>query len=59
YYEEFGEFPASKKIYKDVKIGIWLSVQKKNYKKGQLSDDRIALLESIDESWKINKRKTK
>ncbi|MDD5406941.1 MAG: Helicase associated domain protein, partial [Sulfurovaceae bacterium] len=55
YYEEFGEWPAQTKIYKDVKIGIWLSIQKGNYKKGQLSDDRIALLDSIDESWKISR----
>ena len=42
---------AQDTIYEGVWIGKWLSLQKKAYEEGQLSPERIALLESIGYDW--------
>jgi len=46
YKKKEGEFPPQKQG----PLGIWCSTQRKNYKKGKLSSERIAALESI-EGW--------
>ena len=43
--QEFGREPKQKEVYKDRKIGNWLSDRKRNYKQGKLSEERIKLLE--------------
>lgn len=52
YYSEFGKFPAYKAIYKNKNIGSWVGTQKAAYKKNELSQDRIDLLDSVDVSWR-------
>ena len=33
------------------KLGVWISTQRRKYKNGKLSDEQIAMLESIGMSW--------
>jgi hypothetical protein len=47
YVNENNELPKRTTIYKDVKIGSWLNVQKQNYKNKKLSQERIDILLDI------------
>ena len=42
---------------KDVNLGSWIANQRKGYKRGNLSDDRIKLLEKINIQWEIRNEK--
>lgn len=55
YYEEFENLLISQKYEtKDgIKLGIWIGLQRTNYKKNKLSQDKIKLLESIGMVWSI------
>ena len=46
-YERNGNQIISKTKYKDVNIGIWLNIQKTNYKKNKLSEDRKRKLNQL------------
>ncbi|EJK74183.1 hypothetical protein THAOC_04153, partial [Thalassiosira oceanica] len=48
YREKHGDCNVS---YDQGSLGIWVSTQRQKYKKGKLSDERIARLESIDFVW--------
>ena len=37
--------------YKDGELGLWVSRQRKTYKSGALSNERIKLLEGINFAW--------
>lgn len=48
YYQEFGNLRIPDKItYKNEKMGSWIYWQRKNYKDGKLSNERIEKLNSI------------
>ena len=44
YKEEFGSWPSQQTIYKEKKIGHWLTYQKVQYRKGLLSKERVQKL---------------
>ncbi|CAA6807411.1 MAG: Unknown protein [uncultured Sulfurovum sp.] len=56
YFEEFEKLPSHNTIYRETKLGLWLSNQKTNYNKNNISAERIKLLDEIDPSWKIAKK---
>ena len=63
YYEENGHLLISKTyVVKDAdqinNLGIWIAYQRRMYKKGQLSQDRIELLNKIGMVWDIKKNRT-
>jgi len=41
------------------KLGVWVSHQRRNYKKGKLSQELIIALDSIGFSWDINEKRNK
>lgn len=49
YVEEYKKIPLidNKTIYDDVKIGIWISTQRKKYKDGKLTDEQKKLLGDV------------
>ena len=54
YIEENNELPKYSTSYKNVRLGNWINSQRQNYKKKKLSQERIKLLENIDNwVWKI------
>ena len=48
HYTEKGNFPVYDCIYKDVKIGFWLSKQRQRYRHGKLLPERIEKMKSVD-----------
>jgi len=64
YYEQNGNLnvPQNYVIKNDndnINLGIWISTQRKTYKRGQLSNEKKEMLESIGMIWQIRKRKPK
>lgn len=64
YYEQNGNLNVPqnyviKNENDNINLGIWISTQRKTYKKGQLSNERKEMLESIGMIWQIRKRKPK
>ncbi len=55
YYEENGDLLISSKYVtaENIKIGYWISTQRKDYKANRLSKDKILLLEEIGMVWSI------
>jgi hypothetical protein len=51
YYQERGKLPKYSTKYQDVNIGHWLRDQRTAFRKNKLSEDRIELLNSLDENW--------
>lgn len=53
YYKRHGDLNINAKYETEdgVKLGTWISSQRYSYNNGNLSDERIALLESIGMSW--------
>ena len=53
YYKSHGNLNINAKYETEdgIKLGTWISSQRYSYKKGRLSEERIALLESIGMSW--------
>lgn len=53
YYNENGNLlvPLRYKTSDNINLGSWISHQRRDYKSGKLSDDRIALLEKIGMAW--------
>jgi len=51
FYIKNDRLPKSTDEYQNVNIGKWLSTQKTAYKKGNLSEERINLLNDITEEW--------
>ena len=53
YYQRHGNLNINAKYETEdgVKLGTWISSQRYSYNNGNLSDERIALLESIGMSW--------
>jgi hypothetical protein len=56
YYYEYGhiDIPSSYITKEKKKLGLWLWTQKKDYKNGFLSKDKIALLEKLNIIWVSN-----
>jgi superfamily II DNA or RNA helicase len=52
FYLENKRLPKCREKYEGVNVGYWLSDQKKNFKNGKLSLERIEWLDQIDPSWK-------
>lgn len=52
YFQKHGDLNVNSGYEKDgAKLGIWISTQRSNYKKGKLTDKQIEMLESIGMSW--------
>ena len=61
-YRETGRLPKCKEIYKGVKIGIWLNIQKYKYLGGFTSSikvEQVELLNKIDKNWYLRKKDSK
>lgn len=57
FYLEFKREPSKHSKNKDEKnIGEWVSVQKQKFLKNILSKERIDLLDSVSDKWKINRK---
>jgi len=56
YKEEFNntEVPIRYVNDKGIKLGNWINKQRMNYKKGNISNEKIKKLENIGYKWKIN-----
>lgn len=52
---EQGRIPRDKEVFRGVPLGSWCSMQRFHYKRGQLADDAVAAMESID-GWVWNLR---
>ena len=59
YVNEFNNLPSRSKIYRGVKIGVWLQKQKDMYKNGRLLKDRQKKLESVGVVFDNNKKEQK
>lgn len=55
YYMENGDLlvPSNYETNEKAKLGMWISRQRKDYKTGKLSDERIEMLENIGMVWSI------
>jgi superfamily II DNA or RNA helicase len=49
--------PAQRLKFEDFSLGMWVSTQRRVYKKGILSDERIRALEAVHESWTWDARR--
>jgi superfamily II DNA or RNA helicase len=56
FYEENGRFPKKNEMFKEINFGAWFNKQKRDNKNGKMSEERIMLLDQIDETWKIVKK---
>lgn len=56
YVNEFNKLPYGNIRYKYLNVGNWLESQRLLYKKGELSNDRVNRLNSINRYWIINNR---
>lgn len=54
--EEYDRFPISGEIYKGTKLGMWCDIQRHYYNNDRdcISEDRIAMLDSIGFIWSIH-----
>jgi very-short-patch-repair endonuclease len=60
YYETHGNLLIKyNAVIGDKNIGTWISTQRKRYKLGLLSNERIALLEQIGMVWKVRQQTKK
>ena len=55
YYEQFGDLKVPRQYIttSGVRLGMWISDRRRNYKKGMLTDEQIARLESIGMIWDV------
>ena len=53
YYQEHGNLLLSKRYTTPdgIKLGVWLDYQRKKYAEGELSEERISMLEAIGMEW--------
>jgi ferredoxin-thioredoxin reductase catalytic subunit len=51
YKKEHGDCNVPARLLKNKQLANWVTVQRKNYKKGQIDEDRIRLLEVIGFVW--------
>lgn len=51
FYEEHGRFPSIKEKYKGKGLGIWLSKQRTLYRKGEIKEKDMVILDNISEDW--------
>ena len=49
--EEFNREPEKREAYEGVRLGIWVSTQRQAYKKGELDDTKIDLLNQVGFVW--------
>lgn len=56
YFRENGDLliPSNYVVNKEIKLGIWISHQRRDYKSGKLSEERIELLEKIGMVWSLS-----
>jgi hypothetical protein len=57
YYEEHGNLRITEEEYEGYTLSKWIRVQRGYYKKGILSDDKIALLNNIGMIWDLGLNK--
>ena len=47
YIKEYNKLPIQKTKYKNISLGIWISIQKRNYKNNTLGENKIVKLQQI------------
>ena len=53
--EEHGHCNVPQRYFKNPSLGAWVSQKRNDFKKGDLSEDRIARLEEIGFVWNVLK----
>jgi outer membrane biogenesis lipoprotein LolB len=53
YKQEHGDCNVPRSYSKNIKLALWVKIQRGAYRKNKLSDDRKAKLQSIGFSWSL------